>query len=145
MHKSLHSVLPVLLGVSLLSIPAAAQDQDENTIDPAFQDNFTIIDSVHEYDLNPHTSSYSSEAQLLTGLYEGLFSYDPITLEPQPALAIDYRISRDKLRWTFTIRPDAQFSDGSPITAETFRDAWLALIATPDASYASLLDRKSTR
>ena len=45
-------------------------------IDPALQHNFTIIVPVHEYDLNPHTASYSSESQILSSLYERLFSYD---------------------------------------------------------------------
>ena len=58
---------------------------------------FTIIDSVHHYNLDPHTANYSSEAQMLTGLYEGLFSYDPFSLEPLPALVDEYKVSRDRL------------------------------------------------
>ena len=65
---------------------------EAETIDPALQHNFTIIVPVHEYDLNPHTASYSSESQILSSLYEGLFSYDPVTLEPKNALEVHYRI-----------------------------------------------------
>ena len=36
---------------------------------------FTIVESLREHDLNPQTTSYASDAQLLTGLYEGLFTY----------------------------------------------------------------------
>ena len=53
---------------------------EAETVDPALQRNFTIIVPAHEYDLNPHTASYSSESQILSSLYEGLFSYDPVTL-----------------------------------------------------------------
>ena len=112
----------------------------EKLINSALQHNFVIIDSPHYYDLNPHTASYSSEAQILTSLYDGLFSYDPVTLEPRNALASSYRISRTKKRWTFTIRENAQFSDGSPITAPVVRDAWLDLLIEPRAPYASMLD-----
>ena len=73
-------------------------------------------------------------------MYEGLFSYEPQTLEPIPALASEYKISRDKKRWTFTIRENATFSDGSLITPQTIIDSWILLQETPDASYASLLD-----
>ena len=113
---------------------------ETETIDPALQHNFTIIVPVHEYDLNPHTASYSSEAQILSSLYEGLFSYDPATLEPKNALAVRYRISRNKKRWTFTLRKNAKFGDGSPITARDVCDAWLDLLAEPRAPYSSMLD-----
>jgi oligopeptide transport system substrate-binding protein len=129
----------MIAAASCCSLLFADTDSQEKII-PELQDNFTIIDTVHQYDLNPHTASYSSETQILTGIYEGLFSYDPVTLEPQPALATNYHISRDKLRWTFTLRPGATFSDGSPITAETVRTSWLNLISTPHAPYASLFD-----
>ena len=33
-------------------------------------------------------------------------------------LATDYKISEDKLKWTVTIRDDATFTDGEPLTAE---------------------------
>ena len=72
------------------------KDDIYNYINSELQKNFTIVVSRHNFDLNPHTSAYSVEAQILTGLYEGLFSYDPITLNPEYALATSYRISRDK-------------------------------------------------
>jgi len=99
-----------------------------------------MIDFLHEYDLNPHTAAYTSEAQLMTALYEGLYSYNPITLEPIPALAESYKVSRSRKRWTFTIRKNAKFSDGSVITATSVRDSWLNLLANPNASYSSLFD-----
>ncbi|MBO4628939.1 MAG: peptide ABC transporter substrate-binding protein [Treponema sp.] len=101
---------------------------------------FTIIEAVREHDLNPQTTSYASDAQMLTGLYEGLFTYDPVNLSPTYAIATDYRISRDKKRWTFTINPNACFSNGEKITASDVRDSWLRLLSTPNAPYASLLD-----
>lgn len=102
---------------------------------------FTIVDSVHYYNLDPHTANYSSEAQILTGLYEGLFSYDPLSLEPVPALVADYKISRDRLRWTFTLKDGARFSNGEEITAQSIKDSWLRLLSpTTEAPFASLLD-----
>lgn len=101
---------------------------------------FTVVEPVRVHDLNPQTTTYSSDAQILTGLYEGLFTYDPVNLSPVYALATDYRISRDKKRWTFTINPNACFSNGEKIKAADVRSSWLTLLSTPDAPYASLLD-----
>lgn len=102
--------------------------------------SFVIVESEHPHDLNPHTTSFSSDSQVLSGLYEGLFSYNPVNLDPQYAICIDYRISRDKKRMTFVLRQDAKFSNGELITAESVRNSWLQLLSTPDAPYASMLD-----
>lgn len=109
--------------------------------DPAIQKELIIIDIVSDYNLNPQTANYSSEAQLLNGIYEGLFSYDPIMLDPLPALAEGFRISRDKKTWTFTIRENAKFSNGEPILAEDVYRSWVSLVdPTLNAPFASLLD-----
>ncbi|MCR4954311.1 MAG: peptide ABC transporter substrate-binding protein [Treponema sp.] len=102
--------------------------------------SFVMVEPVYQHELNPQVTSYASDAQLLSGLYEGLFSYNPVNLEPQYAIATSYRISRDKLRWTFTIRDEAYFSNGEKITAQNVRDSWIQLLSTPNAPYASLLD-----
>lgn len=119
-------------------------DASENLIYPSdvesTMSSFVLVEPFYEHELNPQVTSYSSDAQLLTGLYEGLFSYNPVTLEPQFAIATSCRISRDKLRWTFTIRDEAYFSNGEKITAQNVRDSWMQLLSTPNAPYSSLLD-----
>ncbi len=104
------------------------------------QRTVVIAEADYDYDLNPQTASYTTEAQVLTGLFEGLFSYNPVNLEPEYALCTDVKLSRDQKRWTFTIRKGAKFSNGDPITAQTVKDSWLSLLSNPDASFASMLD-----
>lgn len=105
------------------------------------QREIVIINSQFPYNLNPHTSNYASEAQILSGLYEGLFSYDPLTLEAVPALVETYKISRNKKTWTFTIRKDCSFSNGEKINAETIYNSWIKLLdPKTKAPFASLLD-----
>ena len=79
--------------------------------DPSLQRELVIITSTHNYNLNPQTSTYSVEAQLFSGLYEGLFSYNPYTLEPECGIAESFKISRNKLTWTFAIKQNAKFSN----------------------------------
>lgn len=105
------------------------------------QKELIIIDSTHPYNLNAHTASYASEAQILLNIYEGLFSYNPITLEPELALCDGFKVSRNKLTWTFTLKKDATLSDGTPITAELLRESWLRLLnPATNAPFASLID-----
>lgn len=107
---------------------------------PELQRELVIYNTLSNLNLDPHTSAYVLEAQILNSVYEGLFSYNAATLEPDNALAVEYRISRDKLRWTFTIRENAKTSSGKTINAQTIKDSWLDLIANKKAYYSSLLD-----
>ena len=116
------------------------EEKSQEQIDQSLQDSFYIIDAQRKRNLDPHLTSYAADAQVLTGLYEGLFSYNPVTLEPQYAIAQDYKISRDKKRITFILRDNARFSNGDKITAESVKESWLLLLANPLAPYSSLLD-----
>ena len=105
------------------------------------QREFAVAFSGRAPDLDAHAAYNADEAQMLTALSEGLFSYDPLTLEPVPALAASHEVSGDGLLWTFHIREGAAFEDGTPITAATIRASWLSLLRRGDgAPYASMLD-----
>jgi peptide/nickel transport system substrate-binding protein/oligopeptide transport system substrate-binding protein len=104
-------------------------------------DELTIAFSRHEMELDFRKSYFASEAQVFTGIYEGLFSYHPVTLEPVPALAERWELSEDKKQWTFTIRRNARFYNGDPVKAEDFRAAWLSsLEPARESPYSSLFD-----
>jgi peptide/nickel transport system substrate-binding protein/oligopeptide transport system substrate-binding protein len=107
---------------------------------PLTRDALTVTFSGGAVELDFRKAYYASEAQIFTGLYEGLFSYHPFTMKPVPALASRYELSPDKKQWTFTIREGAKFSNGDMVQAEDFRDAWLSLLSLPDAPYSSLFD-----
>ena len=108
---------------------------------PRARDEISVAFSSGEIELDFRKSFIASEAQLYTAIYEGLFSYHPITLEPVRAAAARYETSEDKKQWTFTIRENAKFQNGDPLRAEDFRAAWLSLLEPErDAPYSSLFD-----
>jgi peptide/nickel transport system substrate-binding protein/oligopeptide transport system substrate-binding protein len=105
------------------------------------RDELTVTVSKNEVELDFRKSYLASEAQLFTALYEGLFSYHPFTMEPVLAAADRWELSDDKKQWTFTIRQDARFQNGDPVTAENFRAAWFSTLSPErDAPYSSLFD-----
>jgi oligopeptide transport system substrate-binding protein len=92
-------------------------------------------------ELDPHHSIYSAEAQVFTALYEGLFSYNPDSLDPVKAACRSYSRSQDGKTYTFYIREEAAWSDGSRLLARDFRDAWLRAISPEEkADYAAFFD-----
>lgn len=95
----------------------------------------------YRIELNPYKSIYAHEMQIFTAIYEGLFTYDPRTLDPVRALAESFERSPDGKTWTFRIRQNAFWSDGSPITAMDFVESWRYLLApATSAEYAVFLD-----
>jgi oligopeptide transport system substrate-binding protein len=104
-------------------------------------EEFVVAFNVLDLQLDPHHSIYSAEAQIFTAVYEGLFSYDPNSLDPVKAACRSYNRSQDGKTYTFYIRDEARWSDGSPLLARDFRDAWLrALDPATKADYVEFFD-----
>lgn len=115
-----------------ITIPAVAQSGNSEI-------RIAISDS--EIELNPLHAYVVTEAQLLTGLHEGLVSYHPLTLDPVPGIAESWSVSDDGTVYEFNLRANARFSNGDRVTAEHVRDTWLALLDLgDDAPYAGLFD-----
>lgn len=69
--------------------------------------------------LNPLTSNDAGSSSILGYVFESLLSRHPQTLELRPHLATARpQISDDKLTYTYTIRRDAHFQDGKPLTGQ---------------------------
>lgn len=68
--------------------------------------------------LNPVTSNDVASNDVLGPIMSSLTGTDPATLEPIPVIASLPVASDDHLTYTFTIREDATFSDGKPVTME---------------------------
>ncbi|HWT09735.1 MAG TPA: ABC transporter substrate-binding protein [Roseomonas sp.] len=66
--------------------------------------------------MDPHFR-LSGEQNLLRALHARLVGMTPDG-KPEPGVAQSWRPVQDGRAWEFTIRADAKFSDGSPITAE---------------------------
>jgi peptide/nickel transport system substrate-binding protein len=69
--------------------------------------------------LNPITSSDAAANAVLRWIFPSLLTLDNETLEQKPVIATGLpEISEDKLTYTFRLRDDVTFSDGTPLTAE---------------------------
>lgn len=130
-----HMVLALVLILSFAPIgPAAVNGANGDS-------EIRIGISGGDLDLNPLYAYVVSEAQLLTGIHEGLVTYHPLTLEPVPGIAADWSTNEDDSVYEFTIRDDARYSNGDRVTAGHVRDTWFALLDRGDeAPYAGLYD-----
>lgn len=90
--------------------------------------------------LDPAQSTGHREHLIIAGLFEGLTRYHPQTLAPLPGVAEKWSISPDGKTYQFFLRKDAKWSDGKPLTAQDFWNAWKYLLSPKTKSpYASFL------
>lgn len=74
--------------------------------------------------LDPGLASGNVEFNLVLALFEGLIELDPKDLHPIPAVAERWTISPDGKVYTFTLRKNALWTDGHPVTAHDFLYSW---------------------
>ncbi|MCO1339649.1 ABC transporter substrate-binding protein [Kocuria polaris] len=72
--------------------------------------------------LIPTSTNEVGGGRVVDLLYQGLYSYDANGgLQEELAESVE---SEDNVTWTVKIKPGATFSDGTPVTAKSFVDAW---------------------
>jgi peptide/nickel transport system substrate-binding protein len=67
--------------------------------------------------LDPHGTSANTSFRVTYMMYDRLVTYDGTTTEVIPQLAENWEISEDGKTYTFFLRKDAKFHDGSPVTS----------------------------
>lgn len=99
-----------------------------------------IGNGAEPQDLDPQAVSGVPEHKLMMALFEGLASEDPKDLHPVPGLAESWDISPDGKTYTFHLRKNAQWSDGSPLTSDDFVQSYKRMLTPEFASeYAYLI------
>ncbi|MBV4411404.1 peptide ABC transporter substrate-binding protein [Enterobacteriaceae bacterium YMB-R22] len=97
--------------------------------------------------LDPAKAVGLPEIQVIRDLFEGLVNQGEDG-HPQPGVALRWR-SNDDRHWTFTLRDNARWSDGTPVTAQDFVDSWRRLVdpktTSPFAWFAALAGIQNAR
>ncbi|MCL4378387.1 MAG: peptide ABC transporter substrate-binding protein [Actinobacteria bacterium] len=85
--------------------------------------------------LDPPNAYESEGIQIVRQIWDGLFTYDPQTLETKPKLCEKYEVSDDGLTYTFYIKKGVKFHSGKELKAEDFVYSWTRLALKDTASY----------
>ena len=73
--------------------------------------------------MDPSMATDEFGFQFIGATMEGLYRLDE-NAQPVEGIATGHEVSKDGLTWTFTLREDAQWSNGDPVTAHDFVYAW---------------------
>ena len=108
-------LFPWIAGVAILGSLGWALNRGQ--LPPA---DFTFVNGTEVKSLDPAIVTGQPENRMINALFEGLTSWNPKTLKPEPGAAERWDVSDDLLTYTFYLRKDAKWSDGSPVTAHDF-------------------------
>lgn len=121
-------LLLLLAGAMILSGSAVEKKAD-----------FTYVDRSDVSTLDFPKLTYMQDIRVAYALWEGLYTLDPVNLDPVDGCAHPIEVSADKKVYTFHIRPEAKWSNGDPVVAGDFVFAWKRML-DEQAQYAELFN-----
>lgn len=125
----LRSIILGLLATILLSLtvgcstPSSTPAETQEAAKPKMGGTITVAYGTEPNSLDTHRAA--EVAMMVTSQLGGTLVYsDPVTHEPKPYLAEEYKISEDGKTLTFKIRSGVTLHDGTPVTAKTFQETF---------------------
>lgn len=122
-------------GTSDTSSDTSADTSTDTSADTATSDDGSLVIAMDADVSTLHPSDYSTtvELNILNQIYDSLIYMNPDgTEEPEARLAERYEVSDDGLTYTFYLRDDITFHDGTAITAD---DVVFSLELYQDSEY----------
>lgn len=142
------SLLAVVLGAFALActprsgsdaVPASAAARYFGDTTPPQGQVFRYNNGAEPETIDPGLATGQPDGRICRAIFEGLTVPDPQTLEPLPGQAYRWDMSPDGLTYTFHLRPDIRWTDGTPVTAHDFAFAWRRVLNPATAArYAGL-------
>lgn len=97
---------------------SAANDETSSFTNDDHDNSITVgIAQDLDESLDPYTITAAGTREVLFNIYEGLVKADS-TGNFNPAVAKDYKLSDDKLTYTFTLRDNVKFHNGADVTVD---------------------------
>lgn len=111
------ALLAILSGACTM---AATDEIYFGQVDPPEGQQLRYVTGSEPESLDPQVGTGQPEARIYTALFDGLTDYHPRTGEVVPGLADRWDVREGNTDFVFHLRPQARWSDGSPITAHDF-------------------------
>ncbi len=120
-----------LLASGVVSAPADAPAQET----PRRGGVLLAVIGADAPSLDPHQESTFANIQLVAPLYSTLLQIDPYSYPKLTGdVATEWKISGDGLTYTFKIRQDIKFHDGSPLTAADVKATYDKIVFPPQGT-----------
>jgi ABC-type oligopeptide transport system substrate-binding subunit len=132
------AMLGVLLVIGILAaagsrlessdtVPAVSPPPPE-AAGPLEGGTLTVAFAEEPRSLDPAFATDRTSATLVGNVFDPLVRLGP-DLQPEPALAREWRVSEDGLTVTFLLRREARWTNGEPVTAGDLEAAWKRVLS----------------
>lgn len=111
--------LALLTAAAMLIVPLAACSSDTGGRDHSFSFSLT----ANPKNLDPQMANDNNSLMIIKNIFEGLMRVGP-NGELIYGVAESYTSNDDDTEYVFTLRDDAKWADGTPVTAYDFAFAW---------------------
>lgn len=108
------AVAALIAGCSAGTTPGATGDAGE----PQEGGTLTYLEPQAWTTLYPPSAGFYPNGGIVNNITDRLLYQDPETLELEPWIATEYTVNDDATQYTFTLRDDVTYSDGSALTPE---------------------------
>ncbi|MGQ3328702.1 ABC transporter substrate-binding protein [Halorubrum sp. FL23] len=110
--------------------------QQYNTTTVEGQSELNLVNDTFD-ELDPIMSTDTASSRVITQLYENLTAFPNGVPVIENQLMSEYEVSEDGTTWTFTLRDDVQFHDGSQMTAQDVKYSWRRTVESENSERAS--------
>ncbi len=142
-HSAKYRLAALLLTTALVVAGCSAMAKDEpyfGKIQPPEGQVLRYITGAEPQTLDPQYMTGQPESRISLAIYDGLFEYEETTMNPMPSLATSHEANSDGTIWTFKLRNNARWSDGTPLNAHDFVYSWRRAVSPAFAApYASMM------
>lgn len=114
--RSLGKATAVLAIVALALTGCAQSERDSSS--SSGSGTFVFAGSAEPVSLDPFFASDGETFRVSRQIFEGLVGTKPGTADPAPLLATSWDVSKDGLSYTFHLRDDVKFQDGTTFDAD---------------------------
>lgn len=128
-----------LAGLSACAPEQTVVPPPSETPPPSGTSLFRFGTPARPLSLDPAVVTDTESHRVTRQIFEGLVGVDPASGEPRPLLATGWDVSSDGLTYTFKIREDVVFHDGTELTADVVVEnfeRWATLTDDPNTGDA---------
>jgi peptide/nickel transport system substrate-binding protein len=123
--------------VTVGGTPIAAVEEDISNATPGGTFRFGRAEDSDT--LDPISTALNSSIWYIMSIYDQLIRVGQDGISLVPSLAESWEISDDGLTYTFHLRPNVLFSDGSPMTSDDVLYSWLRAANDPNEQWTFTL------
>jgi peptide/nickel transport system substrate-binding protein len=105
--------MAAVLCAAVVALPAGAQDSGESEENEVLRVGWAQVPQT----LNPFVGQDEEAYTIWALTFDLLVNFSPEDLSPAPGIAESWEVSEDRRTVTFTLDPEATWSDGEPITS----------------------------